>query len=75
MGQDRPGFSLTFHWAESGGPKGNGAPRRRGFGTELLEQTLSYELKAQTLLDFAKDGLTCTIELPLTERVAVEPPQ
>ena len=67
--------SLTFHWAESGGPKGNGAPRRRGFGTELLEQTLSYELKAQTLLDFAKDGLTCTIELPLTERVAVEPPQ
>jgi hypothetical protein len=32
-------------------------------------------LKAQTLLDFAKDGLTCTIELPLTERVAVEPPQ
>jgi two-component system, chemotaxis family, CheB/CheR fusion protein len=67
--------SLTFHWAESGGPKGNGAPRRRGFGTELLEQTLSYELKAQTSLDFAKDGLTCTIELPLTERVAFEPPQ
>jgi two-component system CheB/CheR fusion protein len=64
-------LDLVFDWAESGSPSSNGAPRRRGFGTELLEQTLSYELKAHTSIDFARDGLRCTIELPLTERVAV----
>lgn len=66
--------TLVFDWEESGGPATEGAPKRQGFGTELLEQTLSYELKANTSINYAKGGLRCTIELPLNERIAVEPP-
>jgi two-component system CheB/CheR fusion protein len=63
---------LLFDWKETGSPANGGGPKRRGFGTELLERTLSYELKAQTSIVFGKDGLRCTIELPLTERIAVQ---
>jgi two-component system CheB/CheR fusion protein len=63
---------LVFDWVESR-VKVDGAPRRRGFGTELLERTLAYELKAQTSLNYRDGGLHCRIELPLTERVAISP--
>src|SRR4051812_24546576 len=39
---------LVFEWRESGVNLDGKAPRRRGFGTELLERTLSYELGSQT---------------------------
>ncbi|MBV8850279.1 MAG: PAS domain-containing protein [Methylobacteriaceae bacterium] len=64
--------TLVFDWEETGGPPIDGSPRRRGFGTELLEQTLSYELKAETSMKFSKDGLACTIELPLNDRTVLE---
>ncbi|HEY0572204.1 MAG TPA: CheR family methyltransferase [Enterovirga sp.] len=64
---------LGFEWIESGGPAPAVSPRRCGFGTELLERTLSYELKATASLDFAETGLRCRIQLPLTERIAVGP--
>jgi two-component sensor histidine kinase len=44
-------------------------PRHSGFGTELLQQTLRYELGAETVLDFGKDDLNCTIRLPIVDRV------
>lgn len=69
MSRDGDGSKLTFSWQESNGPTPDGAPSRRGFGTELLERTLAYELKAQTKLEFEPRGLICTIEVPLTSRV------
>ena len=60
---------LTFVWREEGGPSLDGRPARRGFGTELLERTLEYDLKSRTLLDFAPSGLICTVEVPLTDGV------
>jgi two-component system CheB/CheR fusion protein len=62
---------LGFEWAESGVALPAAAPRRRGFGAELLERTLAYELGAKTALDFAVDGLRCRIDLPLTPRIAL----
>lgn len=71
-GSDRAGPArLCFSWAETGGPGSPAAEPRRGFGTELLERTLAYELKARTRLAFEPNGLRCTINLPLTPRVAV----
>ena len=46
-------------------------PARRGFGTELLERTLNYELEAETRLSFPPTGLRCRIILPLTPGVEV----
>ena len=62
---------LKLEWRESGVALDATRPRRKGFGMELLESTLMYELSAKTTLDFHREGLICTIDLPLTERVAV----
>ena len=51
-------------WTERGGavdPK----PTRTGFGRMLLEKGLPLQLGGSTLFELRKDGLDCTLELPL----------
>jgi two-component system CheB/CheR fusion protein len=60
---------LVFDWNETGVKLSTNGPRRQGFGTELLERTLAYELGAVTKLAFEPRGLRCTISLPVTERI------
>jgi two-component system, chemotaxis family, CheB/CheR fusion protein len=60
---------LTFNWIEKHGPRIDGPPSIRGFGTELLEKTVAYELKGKTELEFLPPGLRCTIKLPLSDQV------
>jgi len=55
---------LEIRWTESGGPP-VAPPRRRGFGSRLLERGLAYEFKAEVRMNFAPSGLECTIRLPL----------
>jgi two-component sensor histidine kinase len=50
-------------WRESGVPIPH-APRRKGYGTELIERALPYQLRAQTRLEFGADGVVCTIQTP-----------
>ncbi len=75
--QMRPGAGrsshLAFSWIESGVQLSHGAPARRGFGTELLERTLNYELQATTTLAYDATGLRCTILMPITHRVSMAP--
>jgi PAS domain S-box-containing protein len=71
-GSDPP--QLVFEWKESGVLNRAAKRKRRGFGTDLLERTLTYELKAQTVQTFEPDGLRCTIELPLTKRIVTGQP-
>jgi two-component system CheB/CheR fusion protein len=65
------GPNLTFTWREAGVSLDGAAPRRRGFGTELLERTLAYELGARAKLSYEPTGLSCTIDIPLTERIVM----
>ncbi|OKO80223.1 methyltransferase [Bradyrhizobium sp. NAS80.1] len=58
---------LLFEWRERGGPR-VAQPKRKGFGTELLERTLAFELKGQTTMSFNTSGLQCQIAIPLTKR-------
>ena len=45
----------------NGGPKV--APlKRRGFGSTLIERALPSDLDGEILLDFAPDGVRCTID-------------
>ena len=71
---DRTGGTpqLVFEWVEKNGPKID-KPARRGFGSELLEQTLAFELKARTTLSFDPGGLHCKIVIPLGPRL-LQPP-
>jgi two-component sensor histidine kinase len=59
---------LTLDWVETGG-SGMPEPVRRGFGMNVLENMLAYDLDARVSLGFAPDGLRCTIRLPLTARI------
>ncbi len=66
---------LVFRWIETGVRFAGGKPQRRGFGTELIEQTLAYELEGKASLEFTPGGLHCIISLPVGEILAEEMPQ
>lgn len=62
---------MHWRWCESGLGTAAPAPQRRGFGQELIERVLPYELGARTTLTFAPGGVRCEIDLPLNERTAL----
>jgi PAS domain S-box-containing protein len=61
-----PQQMVRLEWRECGVamPPDDGR-RRRGYGTELIERALPYQLKAQTCLEFRADGVRCVIGVPL----------
>jgi len=52
---------FRFRWKERGGPSVQ-APRKRGFGSRLVEEGLAQDITAEVHLCFAGEGLECTIE-------------
>jgi PAS domain S-box-containing protein len=56
------GFRLV--WRERGGPP-VATPTRMGFGSRLIQRGLTAELKGQVDMDYAPEGLVCTITAPL----------
>ena len=54
------GRLLYFDWVESGGPVVV-PPKRRGFGSTLVEQALSSELGGRAKLSFEPEGVACSI--------------
>jgi two-component sensor histidine kinase len=55
--------TVELVWQEQGGPEVQ-EPRRRGFGTRLLERSASYELGGRVQLDFELGGLRCVLNFP-----------
>ena len=67
-GVDRgAGDVLRLRWAETGGPRPDGPPARRGFGSRVLEGTLRGQLGGAVSMSW-EGGLTCEIEAPLGRR-------
>lgn len=64
------GPKLSLEWRESGVKALDAQPSRMGFGRELLERGLPYELGATTSVDFARGGVRALIELPLNDKIA-----
>lgn len=54
---------LMLRWQERGGPP-VGTPKRRGFGSTLIERVLAFEVDGHATQDFAREGLVCTIAIP-----------
>lgn len=50
-------------WREEGGPPVE-PPRRRGFGSKLIERGLAHELNGAVRLTYAPGGVACEIEVP-----------
>jgi two-component sensor histidine kinase len=66
LGHDQDGPKVIIEWRESGVAMPEPAEgRRKGYGTELIERALPYQLNALTTLDFTGDGVRCTVEVPL----------
>jgi two-component system CheB/CheR fusion protein len=61
-GKDR----LVLDWRERGVamPEAAGS-RRKGYGRQLIERSLPYDLGAETRLEFGPDGVHCTIAVPI----------
>jgi PAS domain S-box-containing protein len=56
---------LQFMWRESGGPVVAG-PTRRGFGSRLIESTLSADFGGSVMIEYLPAGVICRFESPLS---------
>lgn len=56
---------LEIAWSETGVAIVAPAPVRVGFGRNLIEEALPYQLNAKTSFDLAPGELSCTIAIPL----------
>jgi len=55
---------LTFLWEERGGPPVS-LPERSGFGTRLIGRSLGDDMGGRAKVEYARDGVRCSISLPL----------
>ncbi|WP_018261421.1 sensor histidine kinase [Methylobacterium sp. WSM2598] len=55
---------LVLRWVEQGGPAVV-VPRRRGFGSRLIERNLARDLDGSVEIAFITSGVTCTVDAPL----------
>lgn len=66
---------LFIDWRETGVnmPAESAQPRGGGYGRELIERALPYQLGAQTSYEFEADGVHCTIAMAVSpEDIPVE---
>ena len=59
------GHTLAIEWVEQDGPPVD-PPRRRGFGSQLLERVLNSQIGARAMISCHPDGLRAHVEVPLT---------
>ncbi|MBA1155379.1 PAS domain-containing sensor histidine kinase [Microvirga mediterraneensis] len=57
---------LVLRWREHNGPPVT-APTRRGFGTRLIERSLSTDLGGDVQLIYDPSGVVCVMSVPLSE--------
>jgi two-component sensor histidine kinase len=55
---------LLLQWVEAGGPPVT-PPKRRGFGSRLIERSLAQDLDGQVDIAFAPTGVVCTVDTPI----------
>jgi PAS domain S-box-containing protein len=58
--------TLVLQWKEKGSPNVR-APRKRGFGTTLIEESVKAH-GGHAAIQYLKDGIICSITLPLPEQ-------
>lgn len=66
--------ALHIEWIEScvDMPLAASTPKGSGYGRELIEHALPYQLDARTTYEMGPDGVRCTIEVPISD---ITPPE
>ena len=67
-GGEAAGRRLLVRWRETGGPPVQKS-RKKGFGSELTERQVDYELEGEVEVEFAPGGLEATLAIPLTREL------
>jgi two-component sensor histidine kinase len=60
---------VRLQWRERGGPPVK-TKRGRGFGTDLIEKIVANELDNPVQLEFAEEGVSCTMTIPVRQPTA-----
>jgi len=63
---------IELEWTELGVDLSGRDSSRKGYGSELIERALPYQLDARTHLEFGASGVRCTIAVPIGNAIAVE---
>jgi two-component sensor histidine kinase len=58
------GDHVCIEWTEDGTVPGATSRKTRGFGSQVIEDAIAYELSGSTLFDLSAAGLTCRVRLP-----------
>ena len=58
------GERFHLRWQEHGGPPVS-PPRRKGFGSRLIERGLAAEFRGQVKLAYEREGVVCIIDAPV----------
>jgi PAS domain S-box-containing protein len=64
---------LRLSWAERGGPPVR-TPDYKGFGLIVIERTVAAALNGSVSVDFAPEGLTCTLNIPTSHVICRRAP-
>jgi PAS domain S-box-containing protein len=56
---------FCLRWRERGGPLVS-PPKRKGFGSTMIERVLSEQLEGSVTMSYDVDGLVCLIDAPLS---------
>lgn len=62
---ERDGDLYRLTWEERGGPPVEGAPERKGFGTQMAARSVTGQLGGTLTNDWAETGLTVRLNLPV----------
>jgi two-component sensor histidine kinase len=57
------GNRISLIWMEQGGPPVAAPPERKGFGSQLVDRSLSRQLGGSIDYDWSRGGLTATLQL------------
>jgi two-component sensor histidine kinase len=69
VGEGPEGSRLRLTWRESGGPAVS-TPLRKGFGSRLIERSLTREHGGEVQVSYPASGLVCEIAITLPKEVA-----
>jgi two-component sensor histidine kinase len=69
----REDANLIVGWVESGGPPVQ-PPSHCGFGSQLIERSVAYELEGASRMEFHAAGLRCDLRIPLAGIIAMPNP-
>jgi two-component sensor histidine kinase len=71
-GEEGPRLHVERHESGVDMRAAGAAPHGGGYGRELIERALPYQLKAKTTYEIAPDGVRCTIAVPISEAGALQ---